>query len=55
MEGATGKERWKHESKDFHRDVEAMADTLVPQHNYRLDAASLNQRHFGEVECREYR
>lgn len=27
----------------------------VPQHNFRLDAASLEGKRFGEVSCREYR
>eukprot|EP00241_Pyramimonas_parkeae_P004151 CAMPEP_0114256276 /NCGR_PEP_ID=MMETSP0058-20121206/18057_1 /TAXON_ID=36894 /ORGANISM="Pyramimonas parkeae, CCMP726" /LENGTH=677 /DNA_ID=CAMNT_0001370813 /DNA_START=38 /DNA_END=2071 /DNA_ORIENTATION=- len=55
FEGAKGEARWKHESQDFHRDADALAETLIPQHNYRLDASSLNRRHFGEVECRDYR
>eukprot|EP00238_Polyblepharides_amylifera_P006621 CAMPEP_0196591354 /NCGR_PEP_ID=MMETSP1081-20130531/69302_1 /TAXON_ID=36882 /ORGANISM="Pyramimonas amylifera, Strain CCMP720" /LENGTH=702 /DNA_ID=CAMNT_0041914685 /DNA_START=132 /DNA_END=2240 /DNA_ORIENTATION=+ len=55
FEGASGKQRWKHESADFHRDASILADALTPQHHYKLDASSLTQRHFGEVECREYR
>ena len=27
----------------------------MPQHNYRLDAAALAERRFGEVSCRDYR
>lgn len=27
----------------------------IPQHNYRLDAAALESKRFGEVSCREYR
>lgn len=50
-----GELRWKHESGDFHRDPESAAHATTPQHNYKLDAASLNTRHFGEHECRDYR
>ncbi|KAH9606457.1 hypothetical protein KSS87_002855 [Heliosperma pusillum] len=28
---------------------------LIPQHNYKLDVHSLNSRHPGEFECREFR
>jgi hypothetical protein len=31
------------------------AQETIPQHNYRLDAAALEGRRFGEVSCREYR
>jgi hypothetical protein len=55
FEGHTGALRWKHESADFHRDADALAEGLSPQHNYRLDATALVGRHYGEVECREYR
>lgn len=55
FEGRTGARRWRHESSDFHRDTDSMADTLVPQHHYKLDAASLSARHFGEVSCKEFR
>ena len=55
FEGATGTMRWKHESEDFHRNVEAMAEQLVPQHNYRLDANSISGHHYGEVACRDFR
>lgn len=44
-----------HESSDFHLDTESLADQLVPQHQYKLDAAALAGRHFGEASCREYR
>jgi hypothetical protein len=27
----------------------------IPQHNYRLDAAALEAKRFGEVSCRDYR
>ncbi|CAI6009301.1 unnamed protein product [Closterium sp. NIES-65] len=52
---ATGAMRWKHDSKDFHRDMSALSQQLLPQHNYKLDASSLSSRHFGEMECREFR
>jgi len=32
-----------------------MADQLVPQHNYRLDAAAMSGHHYGEVACRDFR
>eukprot|EP00898_Chlorokybus_atmophyticus_P005991 jgi/Chlat1/6393/Chrsp44S05841 len=53
--GGTGELRWRHESTDFVRDHSAMSEELLPQHNYKLDATALNGKHFGEVECREYR
>jgi hypothetical protein len=40
FEGKTGARRWKHESEDFHRDVDALVDRLTPQHDYRLDAGA---------------
>ena len=55
FEGRMGAVRWRHESPDFHPPGDALADSLVPQHNYRLDAASLEGRHAGEAACREYR
>eukprot|EP00271_Cylindrocystis_brebissonii_P005161 TRINITY_DN17107_c0_g1_i1.p1 TRINITY_DN17107_c0_g1~~TRINITY_DN17107_c0_g1_i1.p1 ORF type:complete len:716 (+),score=145.26 TRINITY_DN17107_c0_g1_i1:201-2348(+) len=54
-DGGSGELRWKHESQDFHRDASALSERLLPQHNYKLDANALTSRHFGEVECREYR
>ena len=55
FEGSTGAPRWRHESRDFHRAASAFAEQLVPQHNYRLDAAALAGHHYGEVACREFR
>ena len=55
FEGRTGAARWRHESPDFHPPGDALADSLVPQHSYKLDAASLEGRHAGETACREYR
>lgn len=40
---------------DFHREAEHLAEELVPQHNFRLDAASLEGKHYGEVACRDFR
>ncbi len=40
---------------DFHRDTAALAEQVVPQHNYRLDAAALEGHHYGEVSCRDFR
>jgi hypothetical protein len=51
--GLTGQRRWSHKSEDFHRDPFTLP--TIPQHNYKLDAASLNSRHTGEADCREYR
>lgn len=51
--GLTGTRRWTHRSEDFRRD--ANTASLIPQHNYRLDANSLTTKHVGEVECREFR
>jgi hypothetical protein len=45
--GLTGQRRWSHKSEDFHRDPFTLP--MIPQHNYKLDAASLNSRHTGEV------
>mmetsp|Transcript_9037 Transcript_9037/g.25956 ORF Transcript_9037/g.25956 Transcript_9037/m.25956 type:complete len:704 (-) Transcript_9037:142-2253(-) len=55
FDGRSGKERWSHQSKDFHRDAAELSEALIPQHNYRLDAESLNVRHYGEVSCRDFR
>lgn len=58
FETATGDLRWKHESRDFHRDLGVLRDTLTPQHAHKLDAEAVeNQegRHFGEASCREFR
>eukprot|EP00899_Mesostigma_viride_P010191 jgi/Mesvir1/19173/Mv01192-RA.2 len=54
-EGSSGNLRWKHDSHDFHRDASALSQELLPQHNYKLDAVAMNSRHYGEVECRQYR
>lgn len=55
FEGGRGTLRWKHDSKDFHRDASELSQQLVPQHDYKLDASALSTRHYGEVECRDYR
>ncbi|KAK9806239.1 hypothetical protein WJX72_006852 [[Myrmecia] bisecta] len=55
LDGADGSLRWKHEGTDFHRDTAELAEQVIPQHNYRLDANSLNSRHYGEVSCRDFR
>ena len=55
FEGRSGAPRWRHQSADFHRDGDALAEGLTAQHSYKLDAAALEGRHFGEVECRDYR
>lgn len=54
-EGASGRILWKHQGEDFHRDSAAQSEQVTPQHNYRLDAAALAGRHFGETSCRNYR
>lgn len=40
---------------DFHRDTERMAEELMPALDFRMDAAALEARHFGEVACRDFR
>ena len=40
---------------DFHRDTAELAEAVIPQHNYRLDAASLEGRHYGQASCRDFR
>ena len=40
---------------DFHRDAADLAEQIIPQHNYRLTAKSLEGTHYGEVACKEYR
>lgn len=55
FDGATGSTRWKHESEDFHRDLDGLADRLTPQHNYRLTAQASSGHHYGEVACRDFR
>lgn len=51
--GRTGVQRWSHKSEDYHRPSNEVE--LIPQHNYKLDANSMNSRQKGEVECREFR
>ena len=43
------------QGSDFHRDMSELHDEHVGLRNYRLDAASLASRQFGEVSCREFR
>ncbi len=35
--------------------MDAEANRLTPQHNYRLNAEEMAGRHFGELSCREFR
>lgn len=51
--GRTGVQRWSHKTEDYHRPTSEAE--LIPQHNYKLDANSMNSREKGEVECREFR
>ena len=39
----------------FHRDALSLREQVVPQHNYRLNAAALEGRHYGEESCRDHR
>ena len=39
----------------FHRDALSLREQVVPQHNYRLNAAALEGRHYGEESCRNHR
>ncbi|KAH7668536.1 Integrin alpha N-terminal domain-containing protein [Dioscorea alata] len=52
--GQSGSLRWsrKNENIEAHS---SDASQLIPQHNYKLDVHSLNSRHPGEFECREFR
>jgi hypothetical protein len=43
------------QSGDFHRGAGALAAELQPQFSFRLDAAALQARHYGEVACRDFR
>eukprot|EP01025_Chloroclados_australasicus_P040973 TRINITY_DN4314_c0_g2_i2.p1 TRINITY_DN4314_c0_g2~~TRINITY_DN4314_c0_g2_i2.p1 ORF type:complete len:434 (-),score=37.66 TRINITY_DN4314_c0_g2_i2:92-1393(-) len=45
----------RHEGSVFHRDLDELLEELVPQHNYKMHADSLESRHYGEASCREYR
>ena len=40
---------------DFHRDTESLQDEMIPQHNFKITANSLEGRHYGEVACRDFR
>lgn len=51
--GRTGVLRWTHKSQDYERVSNEIE--LIPQHNYKLDANSMNSRQKGEVECRKFR
>lgn len=42
------------QGQDFHREIGELAEDVIPQHNYRLDAKSAEGRHYGEVACREF-
>eukprot|EP00892_Ulva_mutabilis_P008601 jgi/Ulvmu1/6112/UM027_0090.1 len=55
FEGASGEPRWRNADTDFRKDLDELEQQTIPQHNYRLDAASLEGKRFGEVSCREYR
>lgn len=44
-----------YQGQDFHRAVGELADQVVPQHNYRLDAKAVQSHHYGEVACRDLR
>ena len=54
-EGGAGAERWSNVGTDFHKDLDQLKDVMAPQHDYRLDAASLDGRRYGEASCRQYR
>ncbi|KAK9849529.1 hypothetical protein WJX84_006867 [Apatococcus fuscideae] len=55
LDGEDGRLIWKQEGSDFHRDMTELHDEHVGLRNYRLDAASLASRQYGEVSCREFR
>ncbi|CAI9110865.1 OLC1v1010956C2 [Oldenlandia corymbosa var. corymbosa] len=52
--GRTGQLRWSRKKEDIEAH-QSDASQLIPQHNYKLDANSLNSRHPGEFECRQFR
>ncbi|KAF8060078.1 hypothetical protein HT031_005017 [Scenedesmus sp. PABB004] len=55
FEGGRGESVWKHASGAFQTDLEASADELTPQDDFRIHADALAGRHFGELSCREFR
>ncbi|XP_015689377.1 uncharacterized protein LOC102718059 [Oryza brachyantha] len=52
--GRTGELRWSRKNENIPSQP-SDASVLIPQHNYKLDAHSLNSRHPGQFECREFR
>lgn len=52
--GRSGTLRWSRKNENLEA-PNTDASPLIPQHNYKLDAHSLNSRHPGEFECREFR
>ncbi|KAM7516178.1 hypothetical protein LguiA_005761 [Lonicera macranthoides] len=52
--GRTGTLRWSRKNENI-EEHSSDASQLIPQHNYKLDVHSLNSRHPGEFECREFR
>ncbi|XP_047310479.1 uncharacterized protein LOC124914052 [Impatiens glandulifera] len=52
--GLTGVLRWSRQNVNIEAHT-LDASQLIPQHNYKLDVHSLNSRHPGELECREFR
>ncbi|KAK7309318.1 hypothetical protein RJT34_05945 [Clitoria ternatea] len=52
--GRSGIERWSRKNEKI-EEHSSDASQLLPQHNYKLDAHSLNARQPGEFECREFR
>lgn len=43
------------QGSDYHRDTAELAEQVIPQHNYRLEAAALEGHHYGEAACRDFR
>ncbi|CAK9320713.1 unnamed protein product [Citrullus colocynthis] len=52
--GRSGMLRWSRKNENIEAHA-SDASQLIPQHNYKLDVHSLNARHPGEFECREFR
>ncbi|KAF3440747.1 hypothetical protein FNV43_RR19033 [Rhamnella rubrinervis] len=50
--GGSGSIRWQGRNENIEGHS---SETLIPQHNYKLDVQALNSRHPGEYECREFR
>ncbi|KAL9241667.1 hypothetical protein vseg_015750 [Gypsophila vaccaria] len=53
--GKSGQLRWSRKNEKIEARSSSDAPVLIPQHNYKLDVHTLNSRHPGEFECRDFR